>query len=139
MRKYYNFSVKKEVVVKNLTTIEFLEVSPGFSYPVEEHDFYEIVYVDSGELCASFGDREALLEQGEFLLINPHTPHHFYAGTAAPSSFYILCFHSTSTALKILEKKVKLSGEEKLLFSDIVKEAKRAFVFPFDRKRRSLQ
>lgn len=138
MKKYYNYLVKKAVTVKNLTTIESLEVSPNFSYPTEEHDFHELVYIDSGELNCTLGDERLLLSQGELLLISPRMSHSYSASENVPASFFILCFHSASAALEILNRSMTLSNEERLLFADIVKEAKRAFEFPFNRKLKPL-
>ncbi len=134
MRKYYNFSIKKTVTVKNLTTIESLEVSPSFSYPTEEHDFYELVYVDSGKLLCRLEEEPLLLEQGKLLLISPFHSHSYRALENAPATFFILCFHSASASLGILDKVIALGSEERQLFSKIVNEAKKAFAFPFNRK-----
>jgi len=68
MRKYYNYSVKKAVTVKNLTTIESLEATLDFSYPPEEHDFFELVYIDYGRLGCRLGERECVLDSGELYL-----------------------------------------------------------------------
>ena len=92
MKKYYNYLVKKAVTVKNLITIESLEVSPNFSYPTEEHDFHELVYIDSGELNCTLGDERLLLSQGELLLISPRMSHSYSASENVPASFFILCF-----------------------------------------------
>jgi len=138
MRKYYNYSVKKAVTVKNLTTIESLEATLDFSYPPEEHDFFELVYIDYGRLGCRLGERECVLDSGELLLIAPHTVHSYTAIDKAPSAFYILCFHSSSVSLGILGEKKVIEKEERLLFYEIIKEAKSAFAFPFKRKLKPL-
>ena len=51
MKKYLNYQVTKDVVIKDLVTIETLEISLGFSYPEnvnvpepeEYRDFSEVV------------------------------------------------------------------------------------------------
>jgi len=134
MKKYYHYSVKKAVTVKNLTTIESLEVSPQFSYPTEEHDFYELVYVDSGRLDCRMGEQELHLSQGTILLIAPAIPHSYRAVENIPASFFILCFHSASAPLTLLNKPITPGSEERRLFAKIVEEAKNAFSFPFNRK-----
>ncbi len=134
MRKYYHYAVKKAITVKNLTTIESLEVSPSFSYPTEAHDFYELVYIDSGKLDCRVGEQSLRLEQGTILLIAPALPHSYRAVESIPASFFILCFHSASAPLTLLDKPISLESEERRLFAKIVKEAKNAFAFPFNRK-----
>lgn len=138
MRKYYNYSVKKAVTVKNLTTIESLEVGRGFSYPEEEHDFYELVYIDRGRLGCNHDGNRILLSEGELFLIKPSAAHSYYAVDEAAAAVFIFCFHSTSTALNLINEKIRLQNEDKKIFFDMVSEAKCAFCFPFNRKLKSL-
>lgn len=44
--KYYKFKTENLISVKNLVTVEFLSLPAHYSFPVESHDFYEMVYVD---------------------------------------------------------------------------------------------
>lgn len=138
MRKYYNYSVKKAVTVKNLTTIESLELTRDFYYPEEKHDFYELVYIEKGELKCLISGEALSLSQGELFLIRPDTAHSYIAAGDARSFVYILCFHASSAALDVLSKKIALGKEEKKLFFDMIDEAKNAFCFPFDRKLKPL-
>jgi AraC-like DNA-binding protein/quercetin dioxygenase-like cupin family protein len=132
MRKYYNHSVKKAVTVKNLTTIESLEIANGFYYPEEKHDFYELVYINSGSLECRLSAEPKMLEHGELLLIKPETAHSYLARTE--STVFIICFSASSAVLDLLDTSIRLQNEEKRLFFEIINEAKSAFCFPFKRK-----
>ena len=134
MRRYYNYAVKKAVTVKNLSTIESLTVGPDFSYPTEEHSFFELVFIESGSLLCTLRDTEVLLGAGELLVIKPDTRHSYSATDAAESSVFILCFHSASASLGILDRKITLDNDNTIIFSEIIDEAKKAFAFPFKRK-----
>ena len=138
MRKYYNYSVKKAVTVKNLTTIESLELSKGFYYPEETHDFYELVYINGGSLECRLSAESKILEQGELFLIKPGTEHSYLARAENVSSVFIICFSASSAALDLLNTRIKLQSEEKRLFFEIINEAKSAFYFPFERKLKPL-
>ena len=134
MRRYYNYAVKKAVTVKSLTTIESLTVGPDFSYPTEEHSFFELVFIESGSLLCTLRDSEILLGAGELLVIKPETQHSYSAIDSSESSVFILCFHSASASLGILDKKITLDSDNATIFSEIIEEAKKAFVFPFKKK-----
>ena len=138
MRKYYNYSVKKAVTVKNLTTIESLEVESGFSYPEEAHDFYELVYIDRGRLGCRERKGSVILSEGELFIIKPNTAHSYFSVDEAPSAFFIFCFHSTSAALNLINEKICLQTEDKRVFFEMVSEAKCAFAFPFNKKLKPL-
>lgn len=134
MRRYYNYAVKKAVTVKNLTTIESLTVGPDFSYPTEEHSFFELVFIESGSLLCTLGEQNLTLDAGELFIIEPCTEHSYSAIDSTASSVFILCFHSASASLGILNKKITLDTDNTIIFSEIIEEAKKAFAFPFNRK-----
>ena len=138
MRKYFNYQVKKTVIVQNLITIEAIETSPTFSYPEEKHEFYEVVYTDSGTINCAFNDKLINLKQGDLLLIPPKTVHSYKAIIDKSASIFIVCFRCTSDFLNIFENKIKLSNDQKSLLAEIIKEAKSAFHFPFNKKLKQL-
>lgn len=138
MKKYFNHHIKKAIVVQSLITIESLELSSTFSYPREVHEFYEFAYIDSGNLSCTLDDETIELSQGDFLLIPPKKSHFYFAVPGRSAAIFIVCFRCNSELLTIFDKKISLRKAEKMLISEIVKEAKNAFSFPFDRKLKQL-
>ncbi len=139
MKKYFTHQVKKEVIVKDLITIEALEVGRGFCYPEEIHTFYECAYIDAGTLICRTENEDVVLEQGDFLLLSPQTAHSYRAAEGADASLFILCFGSHSELLSLLGGKIALNKEQKRLVSELLTEAKSAFVFPFNSKLKPLK
>lgn len=139
MNKYFNYKVQKAVVVQDLITIEVLDTSALFSYPEEEHEFYEFVYTDIGGINCTLQNQKIKLEQGDFLLIPPNEKHFYSAIKNTSASIFIVCFSSQSEILSILDKKIKLDSKNKSLLLELLKEAKKAFNFPFDKKLQALQ
>lgn len=133
MKKYFNYEVTRDVTVKDLVTIETLDVAPDFSYPEEMHEFYELAYVDSGSILCRMDNGTIELCPGEFFLIPPHHSHSYLANREKPAVIFIICFRSSSDCLSILDHKLTLNRDEKNILSDILKEAREAFVFPFDK------
>ncbi len=134
MRKYFNHSIKKAIIVQNFITIESLDVSSAFSYPEEIHAFYEFAYIDSGAIVCNLETETIHLKQGDFLLIPPKKRHFYSAAENRSAAIFIVCFQSTSEFLPLLCKKNSLDGEMKRLLAEIVKESKSAFQFPFNKK-----
>lgn len=131
MKKYFNYQVNKIIAVKNLITIEYLDTSSNFSYPEEEHDFYEFSYIDNGRINCIINGRESVLTQGDFMLIPPQTRHYYSAVRSTPAAIFIICFRSNSEILTVFDKKITLDKNSRVLVSDILKESKNAFSFPF--------
>ncbi len=133
MKKYLNYQVTKDVVIKDLVTIETLEISLGFSYPEETHDFYEYAYVDSGSILCHMEQETVELRQGDFFLIPPFHKHSYCAAKEQPAMIFIVCFRSNSDCLSILDHKIALDKDCKRIISDILSESKNAFLFPFEK------
>ena len=138
MKRYFNHQVNKAIVIQNLITIESLDITKEFTYPEEKHTFHEFVYVDNGNIHCHLEERDIELTQGDFLLIPPHNRHYYYNTEEFSAALFIVCFRCGSEILSILEQKISLSKELKLLLSDIVQESKNAFQFPFNRKLKPL-
>ena len=75
MKKYFNYRIDKVISVKDLITIEYLDVAPNFLYPEETHNFYELAYIDNGKIDCHVDGKDFTLSQGEFILIPPQTRH----------------------------------------------------------------
>lgn len=139
MKKYFSYQISKVITVKNLITIEYLDISSSFSYPEETHDFYEFTYVDSGKISCVIDGEEMLLSQGDFLLIPPQKKHCYYAAKGTPAAIFIVCFRSNSEILAVFDKKISLDKNTRALLSDILNEAKNAFCFPFNGRLKVLE
>jgi len=134
MKKYFSYQVKKEVIVQDLITIETVSASASFSYPEETHDFYEFAYIDAGTiLCHTRSDTVAL-EQGDFFLIPPGMAHSYQAFQNQTAAFFVVCFRSRSEYLSVLDQRISLEKDATQIVSEIIRESKNAFVFPFDKK-----
>ena len=134
MKKYFSYQIKKEVTVQNLITVETLDISPDFSYPEEIHEFYELAYIDSGIIVCKADCGTTTLQQGDFLLIPPLRQHAYSAACDQSATIFIICFRSRSEYLSILDQKIPLDKDTKRIISEIIREAKNAFVFPFEKK-----
>ena len=134
MKKYFKHQVKKAIIVQNLITVEFLSIGENFTYPEEAHDFHEFTYIDSGAIYCHVDNDKLQLSQGDFLLIPPHKRHHYTSIEGTTATIFVVCFQCNADILSILEKKISLSKDLKLLVGDILNESKNAFAFPFHRK-----
>ena len=139
MRKYFNYQINKVITVKNLITVEYLDISSSFFYPEETHDFYELTYVDSGRISCFVNGRESVLTQGDFLLIPPQNTHSYSAVKGTSAAIFIVCFRSNSEILAVFDGKISLDKSARALVADILNESKKAFSFPFNGRLKVLE
>lgn len=131
---YYKYYIKKNIGIKNVVTIEYLTIDNDFVSEKEQHDFYELAYVDRGSIfCFSNGNKE-LLQQGDLFFFLPHTEHYYKSTGEIDTNIFIVCANCTGKILEIIKGKNSLNDKSKSIVANIFSEAKKAFVFPFDKK-----
>ena len=114
--------------VKKLITIFYMELSKDFCNTGERHDFWEMVYIDKGEMLCTADKHRFVLKSGE---VTFHKPGEFHSlsgdGRTAPN-VSILTFACDSPAMKQFEGKIfRLSVEEKRILSMLMTEGLSCF------------
>ena len=64
MNKYIGTKLKDDIKVTKLYSVHYFEYSKDFSFTGESHDFWEIVYVDKGEITVVADGKEHVLSHG---------------------------------------------------------------------------
>ncbi len=134
MKRYYTYTVKKLVTVQHLVTIEYLPIDAQFTFPEENHDFYEFVYIESGQILCHTNEDTIHLGENDLFLISPDTPHAYCAEEGQSAVILIVCFKSKSNMISLVNGKHDLNEDTSQLVKNILTEAKATFAFPFDEK-----
>ena len=77
---YTAVELRRPIRIDRIITVHYFEYGPDYAFAGESHDFWEIVYVDKGEIIAQAGDVEHLLQKGQMLF---HEPGEFHTLKAA--------------------------------------------------------
>jgi len=134
MKKYFKYKIQNILQIKNIVTIEYLELTPDFIYKNESHDFWEIIYVDNGSLECRMDNEVMEIEQGELFLIKPNQNHSYFVNGKDAPSILIVCFESNTKMLYYIEGKKILQPKTIEIISDIMNETKNTFRLPFKQK-----
>lgn len=62
--EYITHAIKNILTIKNIVTIHYFELSKNFDFEGESHNFWEMVYVNKGEIIATVDNEEINLQQG---------------------------------------------------------------------------
>lgn len=126
--EFTRLSFEKLFNVEKLITIFYMELSKNFCYEGESHDFWEMVYIDKGEMICTADKNEFILKSGEMTFHKPNEFHNLSGNNSTAPNVSIITFECKSKAMKHFEGKIfKLSAEEKNLLSSLFEEGLSCF------------
>lgn len=114
--------------IEKIITIFYMEFSKSFSYEGERHDFWEMVYVDKGEMICTADKNRFVLKSGEMTFHKPNEFHNLSGNDNVAPNVSIITFECKSRAMKNFEGKIfRLNAEEKTLLSTLFEEGLSSF------------
>lgn len=129
---YAPLTPARPVSVDRVVTIHYFEYSSTYAFEGERHDFWELLYVDKGELEVLAGEERRRLTRGQLIFHRPGEFHALRSCGVCPN-LVVVSFQSDSPAMSFFEGRVLETGEgERVLLGRIVSEAERAFSTPLD-------
>lgn len=133
MRKeiYSATKLKDDIAISEIVTIHYYEFSKDYKFGGESHGFWELVYVDNGELTATAENTEHKLSKGSLIFHKPNEWHTLRADGVNAAVSIIISFHCHSRAMEKMSGQVFHTGStQRILLSEIIKEAQNAFDTP---------
>jgi AraC-like DNA-binding protein len=124
----------ESISIKKLISFHYFEYTKGYVFDGEQHDFWEFLYVDKGDVEIQADDRTLELRQGNMIF---HKPDEFHTVRVKqhhkPPNLIVISFECTSPAMIYFQNKViALTDRERNLLSMILQEGFQAFLPPFD-------
>lgn len=118
------------VNVSSIVTIHYFEFGPAYAYAGEQHDFWELVYVDKGRVLVQRDGESLTLKQGEILF---HTPKEFHSIRSLDSSpnFFVISFDCRSPAMaRFVRCQMALDKTLQSYLVSIFQEAEKTYTIP---------
>lgn len=118
---YPSFPFKKIVSIDTLFSL-FKPIFPkNFVFPGEVHDFWEVLYVRSGEVTVSANEQVYLLKKGDIVFHKPMEFHSFYTSGQTAASCFIMSFAASGPLMTTFENfVVSLSQEQQKQLSSLI-------------------
>lgn len=125
--------LKEDIVIKKLYTVHYFEFSKEYKFIGEKHDFWEMVYVDKGEVTVTAGDKQIALKQGSAVFHKPNEWHNICADGKTAPNIAIVTFECNSEAMRFFcDKTLSVGQMQKTLLSQIIAEYSNAFSSPLN-------
>ena len=126
---YYHPTYLKDTIhIEAIFTVHYFEYYKDYAFNGEQHDFWELMYVDKGQVLVMAGQRQICLHQGQIIFHQPNEFHNISAnGTIAPNTI-VISFSCSNPAINDLAGRIcYVSRQERDLLASIISEAKNAF------------
>lgn len=128
MDKFIRHGLPGVIHIRKIITIFYMELSKDFHYEGESHNFWEMVYIDKGEMLCTADTNQFTLKSGEVTFHKPNEYHNLSGDGKTAPNVSILTFECDSTTMKHFEGKIlRLSAEEKRLLAMLMSEGMSCF------------
>ena len=104
--EYQKLSLATILNVNRIVTLYYFDFSPQYVSKGDIHDFWELVYVDKGEVMIHADERSSFLKQGDVVFHRPNEYHDIQSAGNSGSSVFIITFDCRSAAMKYFEKRI---------------------------------
>lgn len=126
---YLNRSVENVISVKKLVCFYAHEYIDIYDFSGEQHDFWELVYVEEGQLVEISGEETHHLSAGDVIFHKPNVFHRTINPSRNKIKAYDISFQCPSRAMDFFKDyKGSLSPASKQIARLLVEEGKRSFV-----------
>lgn len=134
MSDFVKLPVTRDICVDYLVTVHYFEYSKDFAFDTEEHDFWELVYMDKGEGTVLSDDVRYSLRQGELFIHKPGESHAAIANGVVAPNMVIVSFGCDSPVMDFFRhnQRLTVNDTERAILSDLIRESQRTFSTPLD-------
>lgn len=101
MKFYIRHKISNVIDIKWLVALEYLDFKGKYKNYVEKHDFWELCFVEKGNVAVILDGQTVNLDEKDIVLISPNEIHS-YASESKSDKVFVVCFESFSQPLKTM-------------------------------------
>lgn len=123
---YLGINLKDSLHIDKLYSIHYFEYMNDFSFPGESHNFWELLYIDKGEINITAGKTSHILKKGEIIFHAPNEFHNVEANGVIAPNLIVVSFSCSNDSIHFFKNKIlKIDETERNLLAEIIIEARR--------------
>ncbi len=125
---YIKHKIANLISINKIVTIHYYELNKDFCFDGESHNFWEMVYVDSGAVEIDANERQVHLKQGEVIFHKPNEFHTLKADKTTVANVFVISFVCSSESMKFFKgKTMTVPAKLKKYISSIIEEYNETF------------
>lgn len=122
------FKPQCEIHIGGLHSLHYFQLASGHVFSGEKHSFWEMVYVDQGEVKIGAGKDIRQLYPGQLLFQKPNALHSIRASDGKGAGIFVISFACRSAAVRALHgKQFTVLPAQKRLLSRMITEGQLVF------------
>lgn len=130
---YKPLELEHVIRIDKIYSVHYFEYGPDYAFIGESHDFWELAYVDKGEVYVTADTQEILLKKGQMIFHKPGEYHNIRATGKDAPNIVIVSFECNSPAMEFFNgRQISVGDSERVLMARIVEMAGEAFSTPLD-------
>jgi len=129
--KYEAVRIARALTVNEIVSIHYFEYANNYFFEGEQHDFWEFVYVDKGEVDVRAGEQTLRITKGQMIFHKPNEFHALSANGVVAPNLVVVSFVCLDEGMRFFEDRVlTVDDGARVLLSRIVDEGRAAFSTP---------
>lgn len=125
---YIKHKIANLISINKLVSIHYYELDKNFCYEGESHAFWEMVYVDAGQVIIHANNNELHLKQGEVIFHKPNEFHTLAADKKTAANVFVISFVCSSKSMNFFKGKTMMVPLKlKTYISNIIEEYYQTF------------
>lgn len=118
--------LRREMTVTALHSIHYIEMTKNYVFSGEQHDYWEVLYVDRGNVLVTLDEETFPAVAGNLIFIAPGEFHAFRCDNTHPANVMLVAFECKSPKMQML-KDLRLQSFSDTILRFILKYCKSAF------------
>ena len=111
---YACLALQRDIEITHLISLFYLRCPRTFAFSGEAHAFWELVYIDQGQILVTAGEKQYLLKAGELAFHKPGEFHALHAFDESPANLIIASFVCRNPCMRYFEHRfTSLNAQER--------------------------
>ena len=125
---YLGITNQKDLTIEQIFSIHYFEYTGNFFFEGEIHDFWEMIYIDKGEIDITAGDERIHLNTNEIFFHEPNEFHTVHIAEKTAPNAIIVSFKCNDEIMQFFKhKKLTIGQQEQQILGKIISEARLSF------------
>lgn len=121
------------ITVDEIMSIHYFELKSDFSFSGETHNYWELVYINSGSAIITADGEKSIHNIGEIIFHRPHEKHAIASLPSNPPSIFIITFKSDSKILSFFKnRKMNVPTPLRKYIAEMINDGKEAYFLTDD-------